>query len=1255
MRLSKSFLLICVFLLVAGVSMAGDWPMWRYDAGHTAACDNELPGQLELQWVREFSPRETVWDDPLNQDMMPYDRIFEPVVMDKTMFIGFNDSDKLLAVDTETGHDKWTFYVDGPVRLAPVADATSGKVLCVSDDGYLYCLDAETGQLSWKLRGGPSDRKLLGNKRLISVWPARGGPVVKDGIVYFAASIWPMMGTFIYAVSIESGQIVWQNDSTNALWLMQPHKNPAFAGVAPQGIFTIESDTLLIPGGRSVPAAFDLETGEFRYYRFADYSKTGGTFIAAANGVFFSHHREEVTSLYKVEDGDQVLAQIGGLPVISEGRFYMSGETIRAIDPRRLRVTRKKGEKVKPELWEVKVDSTGDLIKVGSRLYAAGGTKITCLELSRRGAKTLSSIEVSGQVERLLAADAKLFAVTLEGQIMAFGSGTRRPANIANRKRSPKVSKKAASQAKAILSESGVQKGYALLFGAGDGEVLKALALNSGLTIAAFDKDEDRVATLKKELDAAGLYGKGAVVHRGTPTSVDLPPYMASLTVIDDLDGAGFELSKTFLERVFNSMRPYDGKLWLPLTGKSRDDFVRLAKTSSLAGLKVDENKNGVWLTREGPLPGAASWTHQYGNIANTVKSDDVVVKMPLGVLWFGGSSHEDVLPRHAHGPSEQIIGGRLFIEGMDSMSARDVYTGRVLWTTKLGDLGGFGIYYNQTYKDTPTVSSYNQIHMPGANSRGSNFVATMDKVYIIQAGSCHVLDSVSGKVLDTFDLPQENGKEASQWAYIGVYDDLLIAGAEFEEFSHLLSAEDRTSKVAKRRPFYNFDKTASDKVLVMDRHTGKVIWSASSSNGFMHNGIIAARETLYCLDRIPPYVESSLSRRGKPIPGGFRLVAFDVRTGAVKWENQEDVFGTWLGYSDEYDVLLQSTRPSSDMVLGENGKRMSALNGIDGTPIWSKELSYNNPPILHGDNIITGDAMYELLTGKEIERSNPLTGKPMPWRYEKTKGCGYNVASEYLLTFRSSAAAFYDLATDGGTGHLGGFKSSCSPNMIAADGVLNAPDYTRTCQCAFQNQTSLALIHMPDVEVWTTFPELDIDGPIKRLGINLGAAGDRVSDEGTLWLDYPVAGGASPEIEIAMDPEKPDSIRRHTSYMKGDCLKWVGGSAVEGMTKLSVGLVPQTKKKDERTWDSRTYTVRLYFAELEDTAPGERVFSVLVQGQEVLSEFDIVKAAKGTRSTIYREFTGIKATDLLEIELVSSGESKNTLLNGVEIFEETE
>ena len=40
-----------------------------------------------------------------------------------------------------------------------------------------------------------------------------------------------------------------------------------------------------------------------------------------------------------------------------------------------------------------------------------------------------------------------------------------------------------------------------------------------------------------------------------------------------------------------------------------------------------------------------------------------------------------------------------------------------------------------------------------------------------------------------------------------------------------------------------------------------------------------------------------------------------------------KNIFGTWLGYSSEHKFLLQAPRPSSDMLNGEEGKRMIVYN----------------------------------------------------------------------------------------------------------------------------------------------------------------------------------------------------------------------------------------------------------------------------------------------------------------------------------------
>ena len=66
--------------LAAAAARGADWPAWRYDADRSAPSPEQLPANLHLQWTRRYAEREQVWDDPLNNDLMPYDKVFEPVV-----------------------------------------------------------------------------------------------------------------------------------------------------------------------------------------------------------------------------------------------------------------------------------------------------------------------------------------------------------------------------------------------------------------------------------------------------------------------------------------------------------------------------------------------------------------------------------------------------------------------------------------------------------------------------------------------------------------------------------------------------------------------------------------------------------------------------------------------------------------------------------------------------------------------------------------------------------------------------------------------------------------------------------------------------------------------------------------------------------------------------------------------------------------------------------------------------------------------
>ena len=1258
--------LVLILAIFAPSSHAADWPMWRYDAGRRAASPEQLPAEMNLLWVRQYSPRSPVWDDPLNHDLMPYDRIFEPVVAEGLMFIGFNDTDKIVALDAATGEERWTFYADGPVRL-PCANR-NGKVFATSDDGYLYCLNARDGSLAWKFRGGPSDRRLLGNKRLISMWPARGGVVIEDGVVYFAASIWPFMGIFIYAIDADTGDVVWVNDCEGARFMRQPHNAPSFAGVAPQGTMVVSGDRLLISGGRSVPACFDRHTGKFLYYELASSGKTGGSFVAAVGDVFFNHHRERVTTMYHLGTGLALVPGAGRYPVLTEDTWYFSGDVVTAYSGgwvgERLTAWSAGGDvKAKDlaklagdafadnRLWEISVDASGDLIRAGDRLYAAGDGIISAIDLpASDGTPMISwSTSVEGKIERLLASDGRLFAVTLDGRIMAFGAGTTEPRLVLDRPVAAEHSPAMNRQARDLLSEAGVSEGYALFYGTWDGALIEALIGNSDLHIIAVDPVPSNVARLRRRFDENGLYGSRVSVHEGDPFIFAAPPYFASLTVVEDPSLLQGRVKADLPERLYTPMRPYGGVCLVTLSEKDRERLAGIVRESGLPGFTVRrDDGDRMIVVREGALPGAGTWTHNYGDIGNTAKSDDDRVRLPLGLLWFGGSSNMDVLPRHGHGPAEQVVGGRLFIEGVNCLSARDVYTGRPLWKTMLHDLGNYGVYYDKTYRDTPTSTSYNQVHLPGANIRGTNFVASMDAVYVLEGAVCHVLDPATGEKLRQYRLPAIDPEaelpQYPEWAYIGLYRDVLIGGYDFVAFSDILNR-----KKADYSIWEDFDRSASGGLVAMNADTGEVIWKVDARYGFLHNGIVAGGGRIYCLDKYPPSVEDMLSRRGKTPPDATRLIALDLQTGEVVWEESGTVFGSFLSYSDEHDLLIQSTRPSRDMVRGEEGDRIAVFRGGDGSVVWDRPLEYRTFPILHGERIVTEGALFSLMTGDPLTRANPITGREMPWSWKRNYGCNYPIASEHLLTFRSGAAGFYDFENAGGTGNFGGFKSGCSNTLVAADGVLNVPDYTRTCNCAYQNQTSLAMVYMPDadIEYWT-FDTVVWDGaPVKWVGINFGAPGDRVADDGGLWIDFPSVGGESPDLPVTIVPDNSRLFRRHMSRVSGDELRWVAASGAESVESVRVTLAKEPTK-------TRRYTVRLVFAEPGDASAGERVFDVALQGKRVLKGFDVAKKAGESLKTVIRTFKRVKADTELVVDFTAAGSSKKKpVISGIEVIAE--
>jgi outer membrane protein assembly factor BamB len=1222
-----------------GSAGAADWPMWRFDANRAGASPQQLAAELHLQWVREYPPLQPAWPE---QDKMQFDVGYEPIVQGKTLYLSSSRHDCVRALDTATGAEKWTFFTDGPVRFAPVA--WQGKLYFTADDGFLYCVEGASGKLAWKFRGAPGDRKVLGNERIISTWPARGAPVIaEDGTLYFAASIWPFMGIFVHALDARTGDVKWTNDGDGSVYMQQPHYTDAFAGIAPQGPLVVAGDYLLLPCGRSIPACFERKTGKLLRYQLAENGKHGGgSEVAALGNIFFNGG-----AFFNLAT-EKYLADYGRPVVLTPEAAYLYSEgACRAYDFARagIRPAARPEDRARwgmDELASYKMEPAEAIIKAGSRLYVGtpGLVEALDLDLANNAMTPGWRAEIVGKVVRLIAADERLFVVTREGSIHCFGAAKIAPIFHPWERAKSSRSAVASSKAKRVLEATGLLEGYGVVWGLDSAPLARELARQSNLHIIVVEHDAEKIQHWRQQWTAEDLFGTRLEIVPGNALTVNLPPYLASLMVCEDVRALGAQPG--FLATAFRTLRPYGGTFCFLTAeqGQQLIDRTGLAALEKASFRTVDEF--GL-LTREGALPGAANWTHEHADASNTRVSRDHLVKAPLGILWFGGPSHEGILPRHGHGPQPQVIDGRIILEGSDLLRALDIYTGRLLWETSLPNVGSF---YN------------NLSHQPGANASGSNFVSTRDAIYVVYGKACLLLDPVTGAKIDEFQLPLLNGlTEPPRWGYINVYEDYLIGGAEplFDpkKAPRLAPAdvldkdlEGGTSKLSrflKSFKAHGDNFSSSKHLVVLDRFSGRPLWSTTARCGFRHNATCVGGGRLYTVDRLSGDQIADYKRKGLDLPEP-RVRAFDLKTGRELW-TAEGVFGTWLSYSEKHDVLIEAGRVTRDTLLDEP-KGMRGYRAKDGAVLWF-EKGYTGPAMIHGDDVLQGQGACDVRTGVLKLRTDPITGRLVPWTWLRNYGCNTPAASEHLLTFRSGAAGYFDLCNDSGTGNFGGFRSSCTNNLIVAGGILTAPEYTRTCTCSYQNQCSVALVPMPEAEMWTFYGTQEIKGTVLRLGLNFGAPGDRRAEDGTLWLEYPSIAGTSPAVKVKTVPALPELFRRHPSQVMGP-YPWVTSSGLRKVEEVSVMLGPGAKV-------SRKYTVRLFFVEPDGAHVGQRLFDVALQGKTVLRNFDIVGEASGPFRSVIKEFTGIAARAALTIRLtgVPGAENRDTILCGMELIAE--
>ncbi len=612
--LSRVVLFVTVVGLVTHVAWAEDWPQWQHDGQRSGISQEKLPDQLHLQWIREFPTPQPAWPEV---SRLLFDQSYEPVVLGKQIFVPSNSRDCLTALHTETGEVQWRFYADGPIRFAPVA--WNNHVYFGSDDGHLYALRTADGTLAWKFRGGPTGRKILGNGRMISVWPVRGGPVLDQGRIYFTAGIWPFLGIFAHALDAETGQLIWTNDTTGAIYI----GGKGGRGASPQGYLTAKStaqlnpldreigDIVIAPCGGSAPVLFAQHDGTLKHF---------GGFVP-----FFAN--EESQARYKSEKNF-------GFKKGGAGGWFVNTPNVLSDEY----------QPYQPE------------ITAGGKTW----NRTNCPP-------------VDGEITSILAADQKLFIVTNLGHIHCFGGQQ----GEARRHVLPEVEAKPVavdSQLAEFVQQNQLATvpGVCLMLG-DHPETLSSLVASTELEVVVIPR-AGKESALREHFHQQQRYGQRVHVLPSGTNIADLPSYVARLIVADGVESAS---DRRQLADTYARLRPYGGVLCLTLTDDQHAQFAANVQAAELPQAKLERDKDLTRLVRVGPLPDAGEWTHEHGDAGNTLFSKDGRVRSPLGVLWFGGENAQE----YAYQADPILVaGGRMFLYTRNRVMAVDVYTGKVLW-----------------------------------------------------------------------------------------------------------------------------------------------------------------------------------------------------------------------------------------------------------------------------------------------------------------------------------------------------------------------------------------------------------------------------------------------------------------------------------------------------------------------------------------------------------------------------------------------
>lgn len=1058
-RAATSVVLFSV-LVMACSALGDEWPCYKKDGARSSVTGERLRFPLAPVWQYEpdQAPR-PCWPQPGREmHRNDFDYAFQPVIARELVYFGSSADDTVRALDLKTGVPRWRFTTGGPVRFAP--HVWRGRCYFGSDDGFAYCVTASEGALVWKVRLAPSDRQLLGNGRMISRWPCRTGVLVAGGVAFVTAGMWPSDGVYVYALNARTGEQIWCNDTSGSIFMPYPHAGSyAIGGVAPQGYLLVSKNVLLVPTGRSVPAAFDRRTGKLLYYHAAENKYNGGTW-GTVNGAFFFNPAHTGAPDVIIELGEsgprpgdgmlkcdvatgKTVARIENRHrvVSHRGRLYAIGSgTVAALD----------GEDA---VWSAEHPRVYSMALARRSLLVGGAGSITAF--SKKDGKPVWRCELDGQARGLAIAKGRLVAATDKGTIICYARAGSEARELRARKRGPAAGAAPETAARVVnlVREANITKGWALVLGEPDARLAEAVADQTGLNVVAPLPDAEKVESERRRLiERGGVYGSRVAVQLlEDPSHLPYGQYFANIVVVS----AGVSTPAAELWRV---LRPCGGVMC----------FVGMTEAAARKLADMTPGEARIWADTvtvvRGKLPGAFDW--------DSKETADERVKWPLELLWFGGPGPARMISRHWRAPTPVPAEGRYFVKAERHLIGVDAYNGVELWSR----------------------------HVANLFTGGVNVSADNKSVYLNFGDICVEVDAQTG-----VDKKVYGHRRQAKRLSLAQPQTLKLA---VEEHSGAISVRKTEAGLELVLTTKTPDTALPDAwELSFDFRPGPQRLGLFRPGAFQLTVFAPTQDGAAARWRPlagPVHPEPEIS--GRLLDDGAETV---LRYGWDELRKLSGAMPTEFAFAATL-IAAANTRQAKQAKIDE-ADSPCIDNGWTTFVIDAKKAAPVTPGLAVGK--LSELPQYARAAARAPERDpdlpqriHPLTRAKVERIYKRAYGCGGIISAAGMDFFRSGTFGFYDLEEDSGLRNFAAARPGCGLTMVPALGMLIANEGSSTCTCSYSFKPSLALAPaaVRGNEDWAVFYDTPPLGITRHAALNLAAPGDRRDDNRLLWLGIP-------------------------------------------------------------------------------------------------------------------------------------------------------